>query len=422
MSQNILVEEPSDPMSLDSRYMIKKKMHKMNAVKTARAFWLTFPSLAFVFICFIIPIGAVLFSSIQNTEIKDALPQTTRALEKWDGKYLPDESLYATLTHELILAKENGQLTKVAKRMSYEAPQFRRLIIETPRQVPDENGGVKDILIKRLPDWGQFSTWLALRRASQSITPYYLLAAFDRKVDIETGNIEKLPAEQALYINVLIRTLWISLVVTLMCVAIGYPLAYWLARQSANCANLLMIMVLLPFWTSLIVRTTSWIVLLQSGGIINRGLISLGIIDHPLTLVFNRVGVYISMTHILLPFIVLPLYSVMKGISPYYVRAAISLGSHPFHAFWRVYVPQTYSGLTSGALLVFMMAIGYYVTPALLGGPDDQMISYFIAFFTNTTMNWGMAAALSVQLIFIVIVLYLLYIRVTRTPVDTVGH
>lgn len=422
MSQNMLVEEDSEVMSLDSRGMIKKKIRKTNAVKTARAIWLISPLLAFVIICFIIPIGAVLFSSIQNTEIRNALPQTTSALEKWDGKYLPDESLYATLTHELILAKESGQIVKVAKRMSYEAPQFRRLIIATPRQVAGENGGVKDILISRLPDWGQLSTWQALRRASQPITPYYLLAAFDHKVDVATGSIEKLPADQALYVNVLLRTLWISLVVTLLCVVIGYPLAYWLARQSVNCANLLMIMVLLPFWTSLIVRTTSWIVLLQSGGLINRGLISLGIIDHPLTLVFNRVGVYISMTHILLPFIVLPLYSVMKGVSPYYVRAAISLGAHPFYAFWRVYVPQTYSGLAAGALLVFMMAIGYYVTPALLGGPDDQMISYFVAFFTNSTMNWGMAAALSVQLLFIVIVLYLLYIRVTRTPADAVSH
>ena len=235
---------------------------------------------------------------------------------------------------------------------------------------------------------------------------------------MHSGKITTLPDDQALYQHVLLRTLWMATVVTLCCVALGYPLAYWLSRQPTGRANLLMIMVLLPFWTSLIVRTASWIVLLQSGGLINRSLLGLGIIDHPLALVFNRVGVYISMTHILLPFIVLPLYAVMKGISPGYVRAAISLGAHPFSAFWRVYVPQTYAGITAGALLVFMMAIGYYVTPALLGGPDDQMVSYFVAFFTNTTMNWGMAAALGTQLLVIVILLYILYIRVTRTPAD----
>ncbi|MGF6563297.1 ABC-type spermidine/putrescine transport system permease subunit I [Erwinia aphidicola] len=149
---------------------------------------------------------------------------------------------------------------------------------------------------------------------------------------------------------------------------------------------------------------------------------AVGIIDHPLTLVFNRVGVFISMTHILLPFIVLPLYAVMKGISPSYVRAAVSLGAHPFLAFWRVYVPQTWAGIAAGALLVFMMAIGYYVTPALLGGPDDQMVSYFVAFFTNSTMNWGMAAALGSQLLIIVMLLYIVYIRVTRTSAEAAAH
>jgi len=138
--------------------------------------------------------------------------------------------------------------------------------------------------------------------------------------------------------------------------------------------------------------------------------------------VFNRLGVYISMTHIMLPFIVLPLYAVMKSISPNYVRAAISLGAHPFSAFWRVYVPQTYAGVTAGALLVFMMAIGYYITPALLGGPGDQMVSYFVAFFTNSTMNWGMAAALGTQLLVIVVLLYIVYIRVTRTRAEVAAH
>lgn len=157
---------------------------------------------------------------------------------------------------------------------------------------------------------------------------------------------------------------------------------------------------------------------MQSGGLINRALLGIGIINEPLVMVFNRVGVYISMTHILWPFLILPLYEVMKGISPNYMRAAISLGAHPFEAFWRVYVPQTYAGITAGALLVFMMAIGYYIAPALLGGPSDQMLSYFVAFFTNTTMNWGMAAALGTQLLIIVTLLYIVYIRVTRTDAE----
>jgi putative spermidine/putrescine transport system permease protein len=294
--------------------------------------------------------------------------------------------------------------------------------VTAPRLVPDSGSQVKEAMIARQPLWGELSTWQTLQRAAKPLTSYYLLSVFDRKVDVKTGEVVKIPAEQALYVNVLLRTLWMALVVTLLCVGIGYPLAYWLAKQPSNRANLLMILVLLPFWTSLIVRTASWIVLLQSGGLINRALMAVGLIDHPLTLVFNRVGVFISMTHILLPFIVLPLYAVMKGISPTYVRAAISLGAHPFLAFWRVYVPQTYAGIAAGALLVFMMAIGYYVTPALLGGPDDQMVSYFVAFFTNSTMNWGMAAALGSQLLIIVMLLYVVYVRVTRTSAESAAH
>ena len=164
-------------------------------------------------------------------------------------------------------------------------------------------------------------------------------------------------------------------------------------------------------------RVAAWIVLLQTEGLINHGLMDLGIIKEPLALLFNRVGVYISMTHILLPFMILPLYSVMKSIPPTYQRAAVSLGSHPFAAFWRVYVPQTYPGIGAGALLVFILALGYYITPALLGGPNDQMVSYYVAYFTNVTINWGMACALGALLLLATLVLYAVYGRFTRPKV-----
>ncbi|MBP2167266.1 putative spermidine/putrescine transport system permease protein [Erwinia toletana] len=422
MSQNPVMDNAINNAPDTDGPTLNQRLRKVDAAKTRRSLWLIAPLLAFVVVCFLFPIGSILIKSVQNPELTSTLPNSVAALQKWDGVSLPDEALFATLGNELVAARERGQIAAVAKRMSYEDSRFRRLIVTTPRKMPKDGAPVKETLIAALPDWGKISTWQALQRASASVTPYYLLSVFDRKVDVDSGKIEKLPADQALYFNVLLRTLWMATVVTLFCVALGYPLAYWLAKQPVGRANLLMIMVLLPFWTSLIVRTASWIVLLQSGGLINSSLQWLGIIDHPLALVFNRVGVYISMTHILLPFIVLPLYAVMKGISPNYVRAAVSLGAHPFSAFWRVYVPQTYAGVTAGALLVFMMAIGYYVTPALLGGPEDQMVSYFVAFFTNTTMNWGMAAALGTQLLIIVILLYIVYIRVTRTSAEAARH
>jgi putative spermidine/putrescine transport system permease protein len=172
-----------------------------------------------------------------------------------------------------------------------------------------------------------------------------------------------------------------------------------------------MILLLLVFWTSLLVRTLSWIVVLQNKGVVNSILMSLGLIPKPLELVFNRIGVYIAMTHVLLPFMVLPLYSVMRGVPPSYVRAARSLGATPIVAFLRVYVPQTRAGIGAGSLMVFIQALGYYITPALVGGPKDQMLSYFVAFFVNERVNWSMASALGVLLLILTGSFYLIFGR-----------
>jgi putative spermidine/putrescine transport system permease protein len=256
--------------------------------------------------------------------------------------------------------------------------------------------------------WGDPVYWQAIRRNTEATTPFYLLAALDRHVD-EQGEITRVDPGQAVYVDVFARTFWMSAVITVLCLLIAYPLAYLMASLPARRANLLMICVLLPFWTSVLVRVAAWIVLLQSGGLINGALQWLGLIDAPLQLVFNRLGVYIAMVHILLPFMILPIYSVMKGISPSYLRAAISLGSHPFAAFWRVYFPQTLAGIGAGGLLVFILCIGYYITPALLGSPNDQMVSYFVAFYTNSTVNWGMATALGGLLLIATLLLYVVY-------------
>ncbi|HEX7911662.1 MAG TPA: ABC transporter permease, partial [Paraburkholderia sp.] len=214
------------------------------------------------------------------------------------------------------------------------------------------------------------------------------------------------------------RTFLIGMAVTLFALLLAYPLAYRVSRLSERHANLVMILVLIPFWTSVLVRVAAWIVLLQNDGLVNKALTGSGLIAQPLALMFKRVGVYNSITHILLPFMILPLYSVMKSIPPTYQRAAVSLGSHPFAAFWRVYVPQTYPGLAAGALLVFILSIGYYITPALLGGPDDQMVSYYVAYYTNNTINWGMACALGGLLLAATLVLYAVYGRFTRSKLS----
>ncbi|UYA60590.1 ABC transporter permease [Pectobacterium colocasium] len=402
---------------------LKQQLWLAQKAYKKRSLLLIAPLFLFIVVSFLFPITSILGKSVSNPELRDNMPQTIAAMRQWSGNNVPDEAVFRALVGDLRDARSSGKLSTITKRLGYEGAEYRTLITRTLRKLPAEGSSdMRDQLIREQPMWGELATWRTFDRAARPFTSYYLLAVFDHKVDATTQQIVPQPADQALYVDVLLRTLLMAGVVTLLCVGLGYPLAYWLAKQPSNRANLLLILVLLPFWTSLIVRTASWIVLLQSGGLINRSLMNIGVIDEPLVLVFNRIGVYISMTHILLPFFILPLYAVMKGISPNYVRAAVSLGAHPFIAFWRVYVPQTYAGVTAGALLVFMMAIGYYITPALLGGPSDQMLSYFVAFFTNTTMNWGMAAALGTQLLVIVTLLYVVYIRVTRTNAEAAAH
>ncbi|AIA70888.1 putative transport system, permease protein [Pectobacterium atrosepticum SCRI1043] len=422
MSQSEIVDS-APPSGSEEDSTLKQQLRIAQKAYKKRSLLLIAPLFLFIVVSFLFPITSILGKSVSNPELRDNMPQTIAAMRLWSGNDVPDEAVFRALVGDLRDARSSGKLSTITKRLGYEGSEYRTLITRTLRKLPAEGSSdMRDQLIREQPMWGALSTWQTFDRAARPFTSYYLLAVFDHKVDATTQQIVPLPADQALYVDVLLRTLLMAGVVTLLCVGLGYPLAYWLAKQPSNRANLLLILVLLPFWTSLIVRTASWIVLLQSGGLINRSLMSTGIIDEPLVLVFNRIGVYISMTHILLPFFILPLYAVMKGISPNYVRAAISLGAHPFIAFWRVYVPQTYAGVTAGALLVFMMAIGYYITPALLGGPSDQMLSYFVAFFTNTTMNWGMAAALGTQLLIIVTLLYVVYIRVTRTNAEAAAH
>ena len=203
-------------------------------------------------------------------------------------------------------------------------------------------------------------------------------------------------------------------VITLTCVVLGYPLAYFMTTVSAKLRAVVVLCVMLPFWTSLLVRTVAWAVLLQDQGIINNLGLQLGLWGERIQLIHNRFGVYVVMTHILLPFMILPIYATMHRIPPSYMRAALSLGAHPLLAFWSVYVPLTMRGVGAGFLFVFILSLGFYITPALVGGRNDQLISYFIAFFANETLNWNAAAALSAILLGLTIVVFFAISHVFR--------
>lgn len=389
---------------------LKRRLARAERMNRLKSKALILPLLVFLLLTFILPIASLLWRSVDNPEVVGSLPRTVEAITAWDGRGLPDESVYRALSQDLQEARQNQSLGDLSKRLNMEQAGFRSLMTKTARALPFKEvpTSYKDALEAFDERWGDPAYWQVIRRNDSAITPYYLLAALDHRID-DMGELASVSPDQAVYLDIFARTFWMGLVITAICLVLAYPLAYLLANLPARKSNLLMIMVLLPFWTSILVRVAAWIVLLQSSGLINGALLKMGLIDKPLQLVFNRAGVYIAMVHILLPFMILPIYSVMKNISPSYMRAAISLGCHPIASFWRVYFPQTLAGVGAGCLLVFIISIGYYITPALLGSPNDQMVSYFVAFYTNTTINWGMATALGGLLLLATMLLYIVY-------------
>ena len=369
------------------------------------------PLLLFLLLTFVAPIAAMLWRAAADPEVGPVLPRTLSALRDWDRGAPPPDAAFVALIEDVREARAAGTLPGAATRLNYDVNGFRSLLFGTARRLPAElTGSAREALIAIDPKWAERETWAAIDRARGPVTDFYLLGALDLRRDAD-GGVEQAPAEQAIFRAVLGRTLWISGMVTLACLALGYPLAYLLANLKQGAANLMLIAVLLPFWTSLLVRTTAWVVLLQRDGVVNAALLGAGIVDEPLGMIFNRFAVYVAMTHILLPFMVLPLYSVMKGVPDNLTRAALSLGASPWAAFRRVYLPLTLPGIGAGCLIVFIQALGYYITPALVGGAEDQMISYFIAFYASRTINWGMAAALSLMLLAATLALYLVYSR-----------
>ena len=394
---------------------LKAALRRAERSQNLHALALVAPLLLFLALNFVLPIGSMLLRSIQDPELTTTLPETAVLLRGLEGGVIPNDYITSVFVTELRQTRDSGALSAVANRLNYDINGFRTLLFRTARQLGEATTpGTLDELVRIDPRWGQRETWAALQHASGPYTSFYLLAAIDRRLTAD-GSIVTTPAQQAVFIDVFKRTFGISAVVTVLCLVLAYPVAYLLATVSPRIGNLLMILVLLPFWTSVLVRTTAWMVLLQREGIVNGILRSAEVISDPIQLVHNRIGVYIAMTYVLLPFMVLPLYGVMKGISPLPVRAALSLGASPFTTFRRIYLPQTLPGVTAGCLLVFILAIGFYITPALVGGAGDQLISYFIAFYTNQTLNWGMAAALGLVLLAVTLLLYGVYTKLTAT-------
>mgnify|MGYP001309982715 FL=1 len=388
-----------------------KKAEKKNKIK---AFLLVCPLLLFLIITYIFPIGEMFTRSIDDKMITNMLPNTFKSMENWDGKEMPEEEVFKSFYSDFKILVEQKEHGKLAQRLNKEKNGFNTIIKKLFRQVQRnkiiETESFKEQITSIHKRFRDVEYWRAIKRTA----PPYTVAKYLKGMDLylnEEGNITQVSEDRRIHRILWLRTLEIAFFVTVFCFLMGYPIAHLLATLPMKYSNLLMICVLLPFWTSLLVRTASWMILLQQQGIVNDFFVMIGLVadDNRPEMMYNKVGTYVAMTQILLPFMVLPLYSVMKTISPSLMRAGKSLGGTPFIAFWRIYFPLTIPGIGAGCLLVFILAIGYYITPALVGGASGTLISNQIAYHMKTTLDWSFASAMGLMLLTGVLVVYWIY-------------
>ena len=382
-----------------------KKAEKKNKIK---AFLLVAPLLLFIIITYVFPIGDMLMRSVDDKMVTEMLPKTYKSMETWDGEELPPEEVFEAFYFDFQRLIEEEREGKLSTQLNYTKNGFKSIIKKLRRKSKSfEEGNYKEQIMAVHKRWSDVEYWRAIKRRAPAYTYQKYLKGMEM-YENEKGEIVNVAEDRRVHRIVWLRTLEIAFIVTVFCFLMAYPIAHLLATLPMKYSNLLMICVLLPFWTSLLVRTASWMILLQQQGIVNDFFVMIGLVsdDNRIEMMFNKTGSYVAMTQILLPFMVLPLYSVMKTISPSLMRAGKSLGGTPFIAFWKVYFPLTIPGIGAGCLLVFILAIGYYITPALVGGASGTLISNQIAFHMKSTLDWSFASAMGLMLLSGVLVIY----------------
>ncbi|MDC0197206.1 ABC transporter permease [Candidatus Thioglobus sp.] len=434
---------------------LKESLRKSLRRTKIRSFLLLLAPLLFLLIMFVTPIGSLLSRSVDDTSINIVLPQTFAQYELWEDKsQVPSEEMFAAVINDIRATHkmENSEgknigknlLGKAGTRMTYEFSGWRSLLLKTVKSATKVNkrskeevkpytweAPYKEKMIKRDKRWGKVEFWQSLGAMKDPYTMGYYLNAVDLRYDANKNIIEK-KEHLKIYKTIWMRTLQVSLMVTIFCLILAYPVSYLLATLPMRTSNLLMICVLMPFWTSLLVRIVAWMIMLQQNGVVNDTLVGIlpcfeGMVNLPffgetnidlcfgdedrIPMMYNFTGTIIVMTQVLLPFMILPIYSVMRGIPPSYMKAAQNLGATPTRAFIRVYMPQSVPGIGAGCILVFIVAIGYYITPELVGGKDGLMIGNFVAREMQQTLNWGLAAAMGAILLSAVLILYWAYDR-----------
>jgi putative spermidine/putrescine transport system permease protein len=391
---------------------LKASLEKSLRRSKVRALLLVAPPLLFLIFLFVIPIGNMLTRSIDDKLINNVLPQTFEAFETWDKESEPSEAMFEAFYNDLKNA-ERTDIGKASVRMNYALPGWRSLVKRTARKIKKMEPPYKEAFVKADDRWLDTSFWLSLGIMKDERTMGYYWNAIDRTYDFDKNVIE-VDDNRKVYNLLWWRTILVSVIVTIACLILAYPVAYLLATLPMRVSNLLMICVLMPFWTSLLVRIVAWMIMLQKNGVVNDTLVAAGILadDNRLSMMYNFNGTIIVMTQILLPFMILPIYSVMKTIPPSLMRAAQNLGATPTLAFVRVYMPQTIPGIGAGCILVFIVAIGYYITPELVGGKDGRLIGNMVAYHMQRSLNWGLASAMGTILLGVILLFYWMYDKI----------
>lgn len=385
--------------------------------KRIKSLALIAPLALFLALFFLAPLVTMMKTAVSDPVASSALPTVSAALDGWDRESAPSAEAQQALANDIRNVTDDELFGDLVRRLNSAKSGFRTLMTKTRNAVAeDRNLGDLVSIDKR---WADPAFWVAIQDAAgASLTDRNLLAAVDLQRDAN-GDIINAPEGTSANRTTLFRTMIIAGIVTLCCIAVGLPFAMVAASTTGWKRQLLLGAVLLPLWTSLLVRTAAWYIILQDNGLINLTLQTLGLTNGPVPLIFNRLGVVIAMTHVLLPFMVLPIFSVLIGIPKNLMPAAASLGAPPMRAFLLVLLPLSLRGVVSGALLVFMSALGYYITPALIGGAKDQMISSVIAYYATGAANWGMAGALGIVLLAATMILYVVYLRLSSEEVRT---
>jgi putative spermidine/putrescine transport system permease protein len=401
----------STPLSNEDRRAARIELRRRKTI----ALLFVLPLLVFLFFAFVAPIASMLFRSVHQPVVADLIPDTLNLMEDWTGEVLPSSEIMNRFAIDLKRLANDRTSGRLAGEVNRALPGASSVIQSTARRLRNaddadlaQNGAAT--LLQANKRWGDVDLWQSIQRTGQAYSFNQYLTALDLQQNPIDGSVEVRDGPK-IYIDLYTKTLRLALVITLLTILLGYPLSYFLAGLPDRSANLLIVFVLLPFWTSLLVRTTSWIALLQTNGVVNSVLMGIGLTNEPFEMLYTEFSTVLAMTHILLPFMILPLYSVMRGIDPSFFKAAMSMGARPMQAFLKIYLPMSLPGLSAGALLVFIISVGYYITPALVGGTEGQMISNLIAFHMQQSNNWGLAAALGSILLVVILLLYWTYDR-----------